>query len=290
MKLTSAPRVATGRRDDVRRDESGGPEPGCDDITVEDLSITYSTASGVRHTAVQGIDLAVPKGRFLTIVGPSGCGKTSLLMVLAGLLEPSNGRVAVGGKPLGGPRPGETSIVFQDSCLMPWRTVLRNVALPLEMRSGPAKVSKTTRLARAREALALVGLDGFADRFPNELSGGMKHRVALARGLVTEPSLLLMDEPFAALDEQSRYDMGEELLRVWDKLKITVVFITHSLSEAVFLSDEVVALCGKPGRLRDQFAVDFDRPRELSLMASPSFGDLRGRLYEALQTGKGDTG
>lgn len=252
-----------------------------DDIEVKDVSVVYSTATGGQHVAVRDISLSIPAGRFLTVVGPSGTGKTSLLMVLAGLVKPTSGSVEIGGCRLTGPRPGATSIVFQDSSLLPWRTVLRNVTLPLEI-SHSGKIPKAQHAERAKEALGLVGLREFANRYPSELSGGMKQRVALARSLVTEPSLLLMDEPFAALDELSRYEMGEELLRVWDRLKVTVVFITHSLSEAVFLGDEVIALCGTPGLVRDRFDVPFERPRELTLMADPVFGSLRGRLYDRI--------
>lgn len=259
--------------------EAARPDGG--DVSVRDLSVAYASAAGQR-VALKDVTITVPGGRFVSVVGPSGCGKTSLLMVLAGLLRPSAGSAVVGGKEVATPRPRTTSVVFQDASLLAWRSVLRNVALPLEM-TGAGRVPKRERLERARAALTLVGLENWADHLPGELSGGMKQRVALARGLVTEPSLLLMDEPFAALDEQSRYEMGEELLRVWDRLKITVVFITHSLSEAVFLSDEVIALCGSPGTIRDHFEVPFERPRDLSIMASPVFGELRGRLYETLR-------
>jgi NitT/TauT family transport system ATP-binding protein len=268
-----------------QQDVKGEASRGRDDIEVKDVSVAYSTATGGQHVAVRDISLSIPGGRFLTVVGPSGTGKTSLLMVLAGLVKPTSGSVEIGGSRLSGPRPDATSIVFQDSSLLPWRTVLRNVTLPLEV-SRTGKIPRAEQAKRAKDALGLVGLHEFASRYPGELSGGMKQRVALARSLVTEPSLLLMDEPFAALDEQSRYEMGEELLRVWDRLKITVVFITHSLSEAVFLGDEVVALCGTPGLVRDRFDVPFERPRELTVMADPVFGNLRGRLYDCIRLEK----
>lgn len=248
-------------------------------IELSGVSMTYGAGSNREQSVLRDFNLTIASGRFVTVVGPSGCGKSTLLMIVAGLLDPSSGVVQVNGAPIAGPRPDTTSVVFQDSCLLAWRSIASNVALPLEI----AGVSKQERMARARGALELVGLGGAADRFPSELSGGMKQRVAIARGIATEPSVLLMDEPFAALDEQSRYEMGEELLRLWDRLRTTVVFVTHSLSEAIFLADEVVALGGSPGAIRDRFEVGFDRPRELSLMGTPEFAVVRDRLYQTLR-------
>jgi NitT/TauT family transport system ATP-binding protein len=249
----------------------GAPHRG---IAVEDVSFGYGTASS--DVTLSGLSFGVKRGTFITVVGPSGCGKTTLLMLIAGLLRPVSGQIRIGDSVVEGPQP---NIVFQDSTLLPWRTVLRNVALPLEV----AGIGRQERLERAREALRLVALERYADYYPGQLSGGMRQRVSLARGVVTEPSVLLMDEPFAALDEQTRYEMGAELLRVWDRLKTTVVFITHSLSEAIFLSDEVIALGGSPGQIRDRFEVHFERPRSLDLMGTAEFAALRGRLYNTLR-------
>ncbi|MEV6925196.1 ABC transporter ATP-binding protein [Dactylosporangium sp. NPDC051485] len=251
------------------------------EIELRDVSVWYrkSATSEMVH-AVSDVNIRIQPGRFVSLVGPSGCGKTSLMMVLAGLVPLTSGSATIGGEPVTGPRPRSTGIVFQDPSLLPWRTALDNVALPLEV----AKVNKKERTERARQVLDLVGLSRNWQSYPNELSGGMRQRVALARGLVTNPDVLLMDEPFAALDEQSRDEMGAELLRVWERLNTTVVFITHSLSEAIFLSDEVIALTGSaPGRAGDHIEIPFSRPRDLSLMARPDFAEIRGRLYAALR-------
>ena len=262
------------------RESSLLPRRSGDEIEVRDLSVTYTSASGQEHTAVKGIDFTLAPGRFLSIVGPSGSGKSTLLMVIAGLLRATTGSALIGGVAVTEPQPDKVSVMFQDSTLLPWRTALRNVALPLEI----AGITAKERMERAESALSLVGLSHFGNRFPRQLSGGMKQKVALARSLVRDPSVLLMDEPLGALDEQSRDEMGAELLRVWDRLKTTVVFITHSLSEAIFLADEVIALAGSPANIHDRFEVPFERPRSLSLMGSAEFTQLRTRLYEALRS------
>jgi NitT/TauT family transport system ATP-binding protein len=263
---------------DVTGPSAEPAQPGT--IDLDGVGMRYRSAAGDEVVAVRDVSFHVSAGTFLSIVGPSGCGKTSLLMAIAGLRPATDGTITIGGSVVTGPRPSTTGIVFQESNLLNWRSVIRNVALPLEV----AGVDKALRLDRAKEALALVGLEGAENRYPHELSGGMRHRVALARGLVTDPAVLLMDEPFAALDEQTRYKMGAELLKIWDRLSTTVVFITHSLSEAVFLSDEVIAMGGRPGSISDRFAVHFERPRDLDLMATSEFAQLRGRLYTALES------
>jgi NitT/TauT family transport system ATP-binding protein len=271
-------------RADAAADAARGAQdrPGAA-IEVSGVSMSYSSASSGARRALSEVSFTLDGGKFLTLVGPSGCGKTTLLMAMAGLLTPTTGTVTIGGTAVSRPRPDLTGIVFQEANLLPWRTLLRNVALPLEVEG----VGKRERLERAAGALSVVGLADFAGYYPREISGGMKQRVAMARALVTEPQVLLMDEPFSALDEQSRYQMGAELLRIWDRLNTTIVFITHSLSEAVFLSDDVIAMSGRPGSVRDRFEVAFDRPRDLTLMGSPEFAELRGRLYDTLEVRHG---
>jgi NitT/TauT family transport system ATP-binding protein len=236
-------------------------------IVVSDLEKTYTTKGRALVKALGGISLAIDHGEFVTIVGQSGCGKTTLLKILAGLLARSAGAVTLRGEPVNGPR-RDIGVVFQDPVLLPWRTVLDNVMLPIEV----LRLSRDTYRGRAVELLRLVGLDGFEDKYPHELSGGMRQRVALARALVHDPSLLLMDEPFGALDAMTREFMNLELLRIWQEAKKTVVFITHSIPEAVFLADRVVVMSARPGRIQEVVTVDLPRPRDLDMMASDEFG------------------
>ena len=236
-------------------------------ITVEHLEKTYTTKGRALVKALAGISLEIGAGELVTIVGQSGCGKTTLLKILAGLLPRSGGRVTLRGRPVDGPS-RDIGIVFQDPVLLPWRTVLDNVMLPVEVLG----LDRASHRTRARELLALVGLDGFEDKYPHELSGGMRQRVALARALVHDPSLLLMDEPFGALDAMTREAMNLELLRVWQESGKTIVFITHSIPEAVFLADLVVVMSARPGRVVEVVGVDLGRPRDLDLMASDEFG------------------
>lgn len=208
------------------------------------------SADGSTLTAIDDISLDVPAGDFLTLVGPSGSGKTTLLDLLAGLSAPTSGAVLVDGVPITGPGQ-DRGVVFQQYALFPWRTALANVAFPLE--SVPVSGNRLTRrdrLARAREFLGLVGLEGFEDRYPHELSGGMKQRVAIARSLAYSPGILLMDEPFGALDAQTRDQLQDELLRIWRATGTTIVFITHDIDEAVYLGQRVAVLSARPGRLR----------------------------------------
>ena len=179
-----------------------------------------------------------------------------------------------------GPDPSRIGVVFQEASLYPWLTAQSNVEFPLSLRG----VDKKIRQARALEALALVGLEGFANSYPHELSGGMKQRVSIARGLVQDPPILLMDEPFAALDEQTRITMGDELLRIWDKTRKTVIFVTHGLSEAIYLSDEVIVLSGRPGRILDRVEVDLPRPRTLEMMSEPRFVALREQIWRQIKS------
>jgi len=194
---------------------------------------------------------------FVCFIGPSGCGKTTLLRITAGLEKPDSGTLTVNNEPIKGPGP-DRGMVFQEYSLFPWRTVLKNVTFSLELK----KVPKSEREKIARDFLELVGLSKFADSYPHELSGGMKQRVAIARALVNDPKLLLMDEPFGAVDAQTRNRLQHELLNIWEKKKKTVLFITHSVDEAVFLADKVVVFTARPGRVKEVISVDLPRPRE----------------------------
>ena len=236
-------------------------------ITVSQLEKTYATRGRSTVHALAGISLDIAAGEFVTIVGQSGCGKTTLMRILGGLLAPTTGTVALRGRCVDGPS-RDVGIVFQDPTLLPWRTVFDNVMLPVQVLG----LDRDSSAARARALLALVGLHGFEDKYPHELSGGMRQRVAIARALVHEPSLLLMDEPFGALDAMTREFMNVELLRIWGEAGKTIVFITHSIPEAVFLADRVVVMSARPGRIQEIVHVDLPRPRDLDMMASDEFG------------------
>ncbi len=247
-------------------------------IAVDRLSHVYAGAEG-GVPALEDITIGVEAGKFVVIVGPSGCGKTSLLMMLAGLRHQTEGTILCAGKPISEPDPERVGVVFQEASLFPWLTALDNVEFPLALRGAP----RDDRRRRAEEMLSLVGLDGFGGRYPHELSGGMKQRVSIARGLVQDPPVLLMDEPFAALDEQTRMTMGHELLRIWSTTRKTVVFITHSLTEAVYLADEVLVMSARPGRIIDRIEVTLPRPRTYEMMATDTFGQLRERIWQQIR-------
>ncbi len=247
-------------------------------IAVEQLSHVYAGAEG-GVPALEDITIDVDAGKFVVIVGPSGCGKTSLLMMLAGLRHQTQGTILCAGKPIPEPDPERVGVVFQEASLFPWLTALDNIEFPLALRGTP----RDDRRRRAEEMLSLVGLDGFGGRYPHELSGGMKQRVSIARGLVQDPPVLLMDEPFAALDEQTRMTMGHELLRIWSTTRKTVVFITHSLTEAVYLADEVLVMSDRPGRIIDRIEISLPRPRTYEMMATDTFGKLRERIWQQIR-------
>lgn len=230
------------------------------------LHMTFHDPYRADLLALHGMSLAAAEGEFLAIVGPSGCGKSTLLRLLAGLLRPISGEVHFRGQLLTAPQ-REIGLVFQRANLMPWRTVLDNIVLPLEI----AGVPKAERQARAQMQIALVGLEGFADAYPRQLSGGMQQRVALARALIHEPSVLLLDEPFGSLDALTRERMNAELLRIWNLRRPTVVMVTHSISEAVLLADRILVMSPRPGTVRAEFAVPLPRPRHLSVTAAPEF-------------------
>jgi NitT/TauT family transport system ATP-binding protein len=253
-------------------------------LKVRDLEKVYRR-QGEDIRAIGGISLEVPTGRFASIVGPSGCGKTTLLRCICGLLEPTAGSVTVGDGD-GGSGDHRVAVVFQDYArsLYPWMTVERNVRFPI---SGRGRSSREAD-ERCREALEAVGLSGARDAYPGQLSGGMQQRVAIARALAFGPEVLLMDEPFAAVDAQTRAELEDVLLEVWERFGITVVFITHDIDESVYLSDRVFVLSASPSRVVDEVVVDLPRPRDQILTKKdPLFGELRERVYRQLRSGHG---
>jgi NitT/TauT family transport system ATP-binding protein len=250
---------------------------GSDVVVARDVTKSFATATGT-FVALDRVSLTVPDHKFVSIVGPSGCGKSTLMQIIGGLTAATTGEVTVDGLRITEPRPDQIGIVFQDPLLLPWKSARDNVEFPLALRGEP----KEKRRARARELLAMVGLSDFADSFPHQLSGGMRQRVAIARGLVRHPRLLLMDEPFAALDEQTRTRMWSELLQIWSASRATVLFVTHSLVEAVYLADEVLVMAAKPGSIIERLAVDLPRPRSLDMLGSPALGALRNRIWHLI--------
>jgi NitT/TauT family transport system ATP-binding protein len=246
---------------DTPRDEDAAPL-----ICVEGVDKRYAVRQGEPVQALSGIDFALRDGEVLAVVGPSGCGKSTLLRIMAGLDGPSRGRVLLGGEPVTGTR-RDIGVVFQQATLLPWRTVLDNVLLPAQMQ----RLDRARSLDRARELLDLVGLTGFTDKYPFELSGGMQQRVAICRALICDPRILLMDEPFGALDAMTREQMNVELMRIQAEQKKTVVFITHSIPEAVFLGDRVMVMTPRPGRVARIAEIDLPKPRTLATMGSPLF-------------------
>jgi NitT/TauT family transport system ATP-binding protein len=246
-------------------------------IQVAGLGVDYRTRSGETIRALEAIDLAVEAGEFCVIVGPSGCGKSTLLKVLAGLVR-ANGRAEVAGEPAGEPR-DDVGFVFQSATLLPWSTILDNVLLPLKVQR---RGDRANWRERGMELLRLVGLEKFAGSYPSELSGGMQQRVGMARALAHDPAILLMDEPFGALDALTRETMNQELQRIWLQRRKTVLFVTHSITEAVFLADRIVVMGPRPGRILDVVEVDLPRPRDFSMVDDPRFGELSRRIRSHL--------
>ena len=253
-------------------------------LDLFDVSKTYVSRDGSEVLAVRPVTSHIQAGEFIAIVGSSGCGKSTLLHMIAGLTEPTSGQVCLDGTPVRGTR-SDIGIVFQDPVLLPWRTVRQNVLLPTEVRKG--RLSPSQARVRADALLQLVGLDGFADKFPNELSGGMQQRVGIARALLLDPSLLLLDEPFGALDSMTREQMNVELLNIWSSARKTVVLITHDINEAVFLADRVFVMSPRPGRLVSIHTIDLPRPREIAMMGWPTFGALAQPIRDALHARNG---
>jgi NitT/TauT family transport system ATP-binding protein len=237
-------------------------------IEIGALRKLYATRQNAIE-AIGGVSFAVSEAEFVSIVGRSGCGKTTLLKIVAGLVAPSEGSVKVRGAEVRGPL-ADVGMVFQRPVLLKWRSILDNVLLPIEMLGQ----SRSAARARALDLLTLAGLDGFRDRYPSELSGGMQQRAAICRALVHDPSLLLLDEPFGALDAMTREDMNLELLRIWEERRKTSLLVTHSISEAVFLSDRVVVMTPRPGRIADIVAIELPRPRHPEMKLLPRFTEL----------------
>jgi NitT/TauT family transport system ATP-binding protein len=246
-------------------------------ITIDKLEKTYRTKSGGAVKALKAVTLAIEPQEFVVVVGPSGCGKTTLLRILAGLAVPSGGQVRLREQTVRGPR-RDVGVVFQDAVLLPWRTVLANVMLPAQVLG----LDRAACLRRAAELLELVGLRGFEDKYPHELSGGMRQRVSIARALLHDPSLLLMDEPFGALDAMTREAMNLELLAIWHAAKKTVFFITHSIPEAVLLADRVVVMSARPGRIVETLTIDLPRPRTLDIFSHPRAAQYVARIRQCL--------
>ena len=250
-------------------------------ISVRGLSKDY-TGGAESIAALRDIGFDVGEGEFLSIVGPSGCGKSTLLKILAGLMPPSAGEASLNGAPIEGPR-RDIGMVFQSPVLFPWRSVIDNALLPVDVQ----QLGRARMIERAKALIALVGLSGFERRYPWELSGGMQQRVALVRALIHDPALLLMDEPFGALDALTRESMNVELQRIWLERRKTVVFVTHSTSEAVFLADRVMVMTARPGRIGDILKIELPRPRPLDVMTTEAFGTYVRRIRAGLNAGGG---
>ncbi|AZW10793.1 ABC transporter ATP-binding protein [Bordetella bronchiseptica] len=255
-------------------DAVAGAGDGAALLTASNLSVVYRTSKGP-ITAVDNLSLQLGAGEFVSVLGPSGCGKSTLIKVFSGLLKPSGGKALLNGTPIDEPR-GDVGIVFQQPTLLPWKTVLDNVLVPI--RALGMNVAEGR--AKAMELLRLVGLEKFASNYPSELSGGMQQRVGIARGLIHDPALLLMDEPFSALDTMTRDRMSIELQRIWMATRKSALFITHSIAEAVFLSDRIVVMSARPGRIIREVTVNLPRPRTLATLTDPEFTRLCGELRE----------
>jgi NitT/TauT family transport system ATP-binding protein len=260
----------------------GGPIPG-PIIELRAVEKQYRTLDKRLIVALSPTTLTIRDREFISIVGPSGCGKTTLLNIVSGLIPPSGGEILFRGNRQNGPS-SELGLVFQRPVLLPWRRVIDNVLLPVEVMGLQPRAKY---LERARELLGMIGLGGFEDAYPRELSGGMQQRAAIARTLVYDTSVLLMDEPFAALDAMTREDLNLELLRIWDVTGRTIVFVTHNIPEAVLLSDRIVVMTPRPGKVRAVIDVDLARPRSLSLMGDPEFGRIADQIRRLLHDQQG---
>jgi NitT/TauT family transport system ATP-binding protein len=246
-------------------------------LVIDDVAKRFETPEGA-VVAVDRMSFTVEAGEFVTLIGPSGCGKSTLFNIIGGLLGQFQGRVTVAGDLIAGPHPA-IGMVFQEESTFPWRNVLDNVAFPLEIKG----VAKSERVARARHFINLVGLSGFEKRYPAELSGGMRQRVAIARTLAFEPKILLMDEPFGALDEQTRLLLGDKVTEIQQALRQTTLLITHSITEAVQLSDRIIVMTYRPGRLKRTVAIDLPRPRTSEIVSSDAFGHYVAAIWADLR-------
>jgi NitT/TauT family transport system ATP-binding protein len=247
-------------------------------IQARNVKLTFRPANRAPVRALDAFDMDVEDGEFISIVGPSGCGKSTFLNVLLGLIKPDSGEVRMHGRKITGPG-SERAMVFQEFGLLPWRTVQHNIELGLELK----RIAAVKRRLIAERLISLVGLAGFESHYPHELSGGMKQRVGLARALATDPEVLLMDEPFAALDAQTRDLMQVELLRIWREARKTVLFVTHQIDEAIYLSDRVLVMSKRPGRTKRVFDIKLPRPREYEMRVTPEFNDLKLEIWNTLK-------
>jgi NitT/TauT family transport system ATP-binding protein len=246
-------------------------------LVVDDIVKRFDTSGGPL-TAVDHVALSVHEGEFLAVIGPSGCGKSTLFNIIGGLVGGYQGRVMVGGETVRGPHPA-IGMVFQEESTFPWRTVIENVAFPLEI----ARMGKEERFGKARKFIAMVGLSGFENRYPAELSGGMRQRVAIARTLASQPKILLMDEPFAALDEQTRMLLGDKVLQIQQELRQTTLLITHNITEAVQLADRILVMTYRPGRVKRIVDIDLPRPRSSDVVSSAVFGGYVAQIWNDLR-------
>lgn len=249
-----------------------------DILEIKKVSKTYNSQSDNPVIALNDVDLNVAEGEFVSIIGPSGCGKSTLFNVIGGLIDDHEGEVLIEGRPVDGAHK-DVGVVFQEESTFPWRSTLDNVAFPLEIEG----IDKDEREELARKFIKLVGLDGFEDHYPAQLSGGMKQRTAVARTLAYEPRIMLLDEPFGALDEQTRMLLGDKMLEIWAALNQTMLLITHNITEAVQLSDRVVVMSYRPGTIKDIIEIDLPRPRSSEVISTPEFGTYVGKLWTLLR-------
>jgi NitT/TauT family transport system ATP-binding protein len=270
--MATAPTIAMSVSDDAARKTR--PQPI---LVVDDIVMRFETPDGVL-TAVDHMSLDVTPGEFLAVIGPSGCGKSTLFNVIGGLLDGYGGTVTVDGERVSGPH-RSIGMIFLEESTFPWRTVVDNVAFPLEI----AGIAKAERLERARHFVSLVGLDGFERRYPAELSGGMRQRVSMARTLASEPKILLMDEPFASLDEQTRLLLGDKVLQIQQQLEQTTLLITHNITEAVQLADRIVVMTYRPGKVKRIVKIDLPRPRSSEIVSSEAFGRYVAQIWSDLR-------
>ena len=248
-------------------------------VSIRGVSHQFGEEGETKHVrALLETDFDIRRGELLALIGPSGCGKTTLLNVIGGLLTPTMGEVEVSGKPVNGPMPKDIAYVFQENALFPWNTVIDNIKLGMLFQGVP----KADHEFRAQQSLRAVGLADFADHYPSQLSGGMRQRAALARALSLDTTVLLMDEPFGALDEQTRMVLGEDLSELLSRTQKTIVFVTHSLGEAVFLADRIAVFTARPGQIKEVIAVEEPHPRRPDFITAPKFTTLRNRLYALL--------
>ncbi|WP_029066210.1 ABC transporter ATP-binding protein [Labrenzia sp. DG1229] len=247
---------------------------------LTNVSKTYARNAVI---ALENVDLTLRHGSFTSVIGSSGCGKSTLLKIMAGLIPPTKGRVILQDKPVTGPR-RDIGMMFQQATLFPWKTAVENIVLPIEIRDGKGAAKKAKE--KAHDLLEIVGLKGFENVYPNELSGGMAQRASICRMLITEPAVLLLDEPFSALDELSRDMMNMELQRICREQNATAFLVTHSIQEAVILSDEIVVMKPRPGRIAEIVQVDLPRPRTLDMMTTPRFGEIVDHIRSMLDKGE----